>query len=90
MSDSPDILKVKSDWQLEVQLDRGTLVLSANSIFDQDVNLMKHEGVRYYRASQSTFLCTESLEMDFWEKLISCLDCGLKILDTRFSVSTSG
>lgn len=51
MTDSPDVLKVKSDWQLEVQLDRGTLVLSANSIFDLDVNLMKHEGVCYYWAS---------------------------------------
>lgn len=37
--DSPDILKVKSDGQLEVQLDCGTLVLSANGIFDLDVNL---------------------------------------------------
>lgn len=39
MTDSPDILKIKSDRQLEVQLDCGTLVLSANSIFDLDVNL---------------------------------------------------
>lgn len=39
MTDSPDILKVKSDGQLEVQLDRGTLVLSANRIFDLNVNL---------------------------------------------------
>ncbi len=37
--DSPDVLKVKSDWQLEVQLDCGTLVLSANGVFDLDVNL---------------------------------------------------
>lgn len=66
MSDSPNVLKVKSDWQLEVQLDRGTLVLSANSIFDQDVNLMKHEGVRYYRAS----LFPSSLAL--WDKVPFC------------------
>lgn len=39
MTDSPDILKVKSDWELEVQLECGTLVLPANCIFDLDVNL---------------------------------------------------
>ena len=39
MADSPDVLKVKSDRQLEVQLDCGTLVLSAKSIFYLDVDL---------------------------------------------------
>lgn len=39
MTDSPDILKVKSDRQLEVQLDCGTLVLPANCIFYLDINL---------------------------------------------------
>lgn len=38
-TDSPDILKVKSDRQLEVQLNCGTLVLPANRVFDLDVNL---------------------------------------------------
>lgn len=39
MTYSPNILKIKSAWQLEVQLDCCTLVLSANGIFDLDVNL---------------------------------------------------
>lgn len=39
MDDSPDVLKVKSDWQLEIQLDCCTLVLSANGVFDLDVDL---------------------------------------------------
>lgn len=39
MEDSPRILKIKSDWQLEIQLDGGALMLSANGIFDLNVNL---------------------------------------------------
>ncbi len=35
----PDVLQVESDGQLEVQLDRGTLVLSAESVTDLDIDL---------------------------------------------------
>lgn len=35
----PSILKVESDWKLEIQLDGGTLVLSAKSVFDLNVDL---------------------------------------------------
>lgn len=38
-TDSPDVLKVESGWQLEVQLDCGALMLSADRVFNQDVNL---------------------------------------------------
>lgn len=43
ISDSPHILKIKSDWQLEIQLDGGALMLSANGIFDLNINLFGTE-----------------------------------------------
>lgn len=39
MQDSPHILKIKSDWQLEIQLDGGALMLPANGIFNLNINL---------------------------------------------------
>lgn len=46
MQDSPHILKTKSDWQLEIQLDGSALMLSANGIFDLNINLWgKYIGV---------------------------------------------
>ena len=35
----PYILQVESDWQLEVQLDGGTLVITPDGIFNLNVNL---------------------------------------------------
>lgn len=35
----PSVLKVEPDWKLEIQLDGGTLVLSAKSVFDLNVDL---------------------------------------------------
>lgn len=35
----PGVPKVESDWKLEIQLDGGTLVLSAKSVFDVNVDL---------------------------------------------------
>lgn len=42
--DSPHILKIKSDWQLEIQLDGGALMLSANGVFDLNINLGEYAG----------------------------------------------
>lgn len=39
MQDSPYILKIKSDWKLEIQLDGGALMLPANGISDLNINL---------------------------------------------------
>lgn len=41
-SDSPHKGQVEADWQLEVQLNGCTLVVTTNCIFDLNVNLQRH------------------------------------------------
>ena len=51
---SPHILKVESDWQLEIQLNGGTLVLSADCITNQNVNLGETQRVNAVQSRRET------------------------------------
>lgn len=71
MEDSPHILKIKSDWQLEIQLDGGALMLSANGIFDLNVNLWGKYGRVCLRSSGSIPTKFQELRPEFRMKGLS-------------------
>lgn len=68
----PDKGEVKSDWQLEVKLNRSTLVVAANGILNLNVNLKNRKTRTFTRVKRQAFPSESKFIILRWKVSLRC------------------